>query len=200
MWVFGYIRLINMNENDILSDYLQGLFGIEPLGTEEEHRLSALIQQGDEEALEKLVKHNLRFVPYVVCKMTAWNYGKLPPEDIIAIGNECLLEAGRKWIPTKGCRFTAYAKNFIVKGVTRELDNTSDIIRIPINIKEQIKKLNYAERSLTQVLGRKPKISELATVANMTESKIHRLKGYIAREPVSLDAISAEKHIDEMED
>ena len=189
-----------MSDNDILSDYLQGLFGIEPLETEEEHRLSALIQQGDEDALEKLVKHNLRFVPYVVSKMTAWNYGKLPPEDIIAIGNTCLLESARRWIPSKGCRFTAYAKNFIVKGVTRELDNTSDIIRLPINIKEQIKKLNYTERSLAQVLGRKPKVSEIATVAGMTESKIHRLKGYISREPVSLDALTAEKHIDEIEE
>ena len=67
-------------------------------------------------------------------------------------------------------------------------------------IKEQIKKLNYTERSLAQVLGRKPKVSEIATVANMTESKIHRLKGYISREPVSLDALTAEKHIDEIEE
>ena len=51
-----------MKENDILSDYLQSLYGVEPLEVAEEHRLAKLIAKGDDLALEKLVTHNLRFV------------------------------------------------------------------------------------------------------------------------------------------
>jgi len=186
-----------MKENDLLSDYLKSLYGIEPLTVEEEHELAGKIANGDERALEKLIKHNLRFVVYVVRKMTAWNHGKVPVEDMIAMGNEELFNAGRKWVPKNNARFATYAKTFIFKGVRRQLDNTANIIRLPINIMEQVKKLNYTERSLSQVLGRKPKTSELASIMGVTESKVHQLQGYIAREPVSLDHINQENFTEE---
>jgi RNA polymerase primary sigma factor len=190
-----------LKENDILSDYLRSLYGIEPLTVEEEHELAAKIARGDEQALEKLVRHNLRFVVYVVRGMTAWNHGKVPVEDMVAMGNEELFNAGRRWVPKNNARFATYAKTFIFKGVRRQLDNTANIIRLPINIMEQVKKLNYTERSLSQVLGRKPKVSELAKILDVSEAKIHQLHGYIAREPISLDHINQEKfneeHIDD---
>lgn len=188
------------NNNDILSDYLQGLFGIEPLDKAEEHRLAKLIQEGDEEALDKLVTHNLRLVVYMVTKMSAWQYSKTPVEDILAMGNMGLILAAKKWVPTKNNGFASYAGNYIRRYVTRELDNTSDTIRLPINIKEQIKKMNYTERTLTQVLGRKPKTSEVASVAGFSVSKVNRLKGYISREPISLDALMQDKFLEELED
>lgn len=184
-------------ENDILSDYLQSLYGIELLSTEEEHQLAEKIAQGDEDALDRLVMHNLRFVVFVVRKMTAWQHGKVPVEDMIGMGNEALFFAARKWTPKNNARFATFAKSFIEKGVRRELDNTANIIRLPINIMEQVKKLNYTERSLTQLLGRKPTTSELAKVMNMPESKIHQLHGYIAREPISLDNINQERFSEE---
>jgi len=188
------------NDNDILSDYLQSLYGIEPLSIKEEHDLSKKIQAGDEQALEKLITHNLRFVVYVVRKMTAWHHGKVPVEDIIAMGNEALFTAGRRWIPTNNAKFATYAKSFIEKGVRRELDNTANLIRLPVNIMEAVKKLNYNERALSQVLGRKPKTAELSVLMDLPESKIHQLKGYISREPVSLDHINQEKFLEEREE
>lgn len=186
-----------MREKDILSDYLRSLYGIEPLSTEEEHELATQIANGDEDALEKLILHNLRFVVYIVRKMTAWNHGKVPVEDMIAMGNEALFTAGRRWVPKNNARFATFAKSFIEKGVRRELDNTANIIRLPINIMEQVKKLNYTERSLTQVLGRKPKTAELASIMGVPESKVHLLQGYIAREPISLDNLNQEKFNEE---
>jgi len=186
-----------MKENDILSDYLKSLYGIEPLTTDEEHELAKRIAQGDEGALDKLVHHNLRFVVYVVRKMTAWTHGKVPVEDMVAMGNEALLQAARRWVPTNNARFATFAKSFIEKGVRRDLDNTANIIRLPINIMEQVKKLNYTERSLSQILGRKPKISETAKVMGVPESKIHQLHGYIAREPISLEYIDQERFTEE---
>lgn len=186
-----------MKENDILSDYLRSLYGIEPLTTEEEHELATKIASGDEDALDRLILHNLRFVVYVVRKMTAWNHGKVPVEDMIAMGNEALFTAARRWKPKNNARFATFAKSFIEMGVRRELDNTANIIRLPINIMEQIKKLNYTERSLMQLLGRKPKTAELASIMGVPESKIHLLQGYISREPVSLDNINQEKYNEE---
>jgi RNA polymerase primary sigma factor len=177
----------NEKQSDILSDYLQSLFGIDPLSTEEEHNLAVRIQKGDEKALEKLVKHNLRFVVYLLRNTTSWNYGKTPQEDLLAIGNEQLLISARRWIPKNNARFATYARSFILRGVTRELDNTEKLIRLPVNIMEAVKKMNYNERALSQVLNRRPKISEIATMMGVTEDRVRQLQSYLIREPMSID-------------
>jgi len=105
-----------------------------------------------------------------------------------------------RWTPTNNAKFATYAKPFIFKGVRRELDNTSNLIRLPVNIMEAVKKLNYNDRALTQVLGRKPKTSELASLMDVSEARIHQLRGYISREPVSLDHINQEKFLEEREE
>lgn len=189
-----------MTENDILSDYLQSLYGIEPLTTNEEHDLSKRIQAGDDDALEKLITHNLRFVIYVVRNMTAWNHGKVPVEDMVAMGNEALLIAGRRWKPKNNARFATYAKPFIFKGVRRELDNTANMIRLPINIMESIKKMNYNERALSQILGRKPKPAELAKIMGISENRITQLKSYLNHEPISIDNLNQDEILDDYED
>lgn len=189
-----------MSENDIKTDYLQSLYGIRTLTTQEEHELAEKIQAGDDDALEKLVTHNLRFVPHVVTKMTAWQHGKMPLEDILAIGNEMLLIAAKRWKPHKNVPFAGYARPFIERGVRRELDNTSNIIRLPINIMEELKRMNYNERALSQVLGRKPTVAELATLVGCSTTRIHQLKGYISREPISLDNLNNENLQEESEE
>jgi RNA polymerase primary sigma factor len=181
-----------MSENDIKTDYLQSLYGIRTLSTQEEHELAQKIQEGDDDALEKLVLHNLRFVPHVVTRMTAWQHGKAPMEDILAIGNEMLLTAAKRWKPYKDVPFVGYARPFIERGVRRELDNTSNAIRLPINIMEELKKMNYNDQALSQVLGRKPTVIELATILGVKSERIHQLRGYLNREPISLDNLNNE--------
>ena len=202
---YGIIGVLTTNrtpmiDNDILSDYLQSLYGIEPLTTEQEHELANKIAQGDDEALDKLITHNLRFVVYVVRKMTYWNHGKMPVEDIIGIGNECLLMAGRKWKPKNNAKFATFAKSFIEKGVRRELDNLSNIIRLPMNIVEALKKLNYNDRALSQILGRKPKPAELAKIMGISERKLAQLQSFMTREPISIDHLNTERFSDEQDD
>lgn len=184
-------------ENDIKSDYLKSLYGIEPLTTAEEHELAAKIQQGDDSALEKLVRHNLRFVPHVVTKMSAWEHGKTPEEDLLAIGNEMLLLAARKWKPHKNIRFAGYARTFIELGLKRELNNTANIIRLPVNICLDIKKMNYNEQALAQILGRKPTTPELAKLLGIKKERVHQLKAFINREPISLDNLEQDRHFEE---
>jgi DNA-directed RNA polymerase sigma subunit (sigma70/sigma32) len=187
-------------ETDILSDYLKSLYSINPLSTEEEHLLANRIQQGDKEALDKLIKHNLRFVVYLSRQMTAWNRSNIPVEDIVAIGNEALFKAALRWRPKNNSRFATYAKPFILKGVRRELDNTANMIRLPVNIMESLKRLKYNERTLCQMLGREPNNNELAIIMGVKEQKIVNLKNYFANEPVSIDNLNTERAMDDTDD
>ena len=193
-----------MNEiDDIKSDYLQELLQLDipTLPIAYEHELGHRIQQGDEEAFEELVHHNLRLVLYMVSKkMTAWHHGKTPLEDLIGMGNEALILAARKWVPKKNVRFSSYACFFIRRFVLRELNNTENIIRLPVNIMQAIKKMRYEERVLSQILGREPTIAELAKVLNVNTSRIHQLRGYLSREPISLDSQESEKFNEESEE
>ena len=185
------------NDYDTLNHYLQSLFGIDPRPVEEEHNLAKQIQAGDHRALEKLVKHNLRFVVFLLKNTTAWQHGMTSVEDLINIGNEQLVKSAKRWIPTNNARFATYARSFILKGTRRELDNTSNMIRLPVNVSEQIKKMNYNNRALSQVLGRKPKASEIATMMGVHENVVLKLQSYIGREPVSLESIDEERHMED---
>lgn len=178
--------------NDIKTDYLQGLMreNIPRLSVAEEHKLAEKIAGGDDVALEKLVYHNLPFVLHVVTKMSVWEHSRIEQEDIIAIGNEKLLEAARRWKPYKDVPFAGYARPFIERGVRREIDNTANTIRLPINIVEDIYRMNYNEQVLTQMLGRKPTVPELAQILDCKPEKIHRLRGCVNREPISLDNLN----------
>ena len=132
--------------------------------------------------------------------MTAWNHGKVPVEDMVSMGNEALLVSARRWKPKNNARLATYAKTFIEKGVRRDLDNTANIIRLPINIMEAIKRMSYNDRALTQILGRKPKTQELAKIMRVSEARIAELQSFIAREPISIDHLNTEKVSDEQDD
>lgn len=185
------------NDKNALSDYLRSLYGIKTLPVEEEEELSRRIQAGDDLALEKLIRHNLRFVVSVIKDTPAWHHGSVPMEDLLAMGNEALLKAGRRWVPKNGARFATYAKNFILKDVRRGIDNYGNMIRIPVNVAEEIRKMKYTERILTQQLGREPRVSELADALQVHQSRINKLRGYLLREPVSLDSYNQEKFQEE---
>jgi RNA polymerase primary sigma factor len=189
-----------MSRNDFLTDYLQSLYGIPVLTTEEEYELADRIAGGDDIALERLVKHNLRFVVYTVRKLTAWNHSRVPQEDLIGLGNEALLKSAMSWKPTNGAKFATYAKRFILRGVERGLDNTENLVRIPIKVREEIRKMTYTERALTQTLGRTPTVQELSAILGKTTKRINQLKFYLIQEPTSLDALNLDKLEEEQDD
>jgi DNA-directed RNA polymerase sigma subunit (sigma70/sigma32) len=182
-----------MSKNDFLTDYLQSLYGIPVLDSKDEYVLAAQIQQGDQAALESLVKHNLRFVVFTVRKLAAWNHCKTPQEDLIGMANEGLLKAAMQWQPKNGAKFATYAKGFILRAVERGLDNTDNLVRIPIKVREEIRKMTYTERALTQTLGRNPTTMELSTILGKPVKRINQLKFYLLQEPTSLDALNLDK-------
>ena len=186
--------------DDFLTVYLRSLYGIPVLDSAEEYELAKRIQQGDEEALDRLVTHNLRFVVYTVRKLTAWNHSRTPQEDLLGMGNEALLKAARQWSPTNGAKFATYAKRFIMRGVERGQDDTENLGRIPIKVREEIRKMTYTERALTQTLGRVPNINELSTILGKSTKRVNQLKYYMAQEPTSLDALNLDKLEDDHDD
>ena len=173
-----------------LSDYLKSLYAIHPLTHEEEIVLSQRIQQGDEYALEKLVTHNLRFVVSTIKQTPTWQHSTVPMEDLLGYGNEALIDAAKKWIPKNNARFVTYAKKFILRGVNRAVANTSNLIRLPVNWVEEIRRMKYAERLLTQEIGRTPSSRELADKMGVATKHINHIKTLLMKEPISLDVIN----------
>ena len=183
--------------NDFLTDYLQSLHGIPVLTHEEEYSLADRIAKGDDAAVDKLVRHNLRFVIFIIRKLASWNHSRVPQEDLIGFGNEGLFKAAKKWKPTNGARFATYAKQFIIRAVERGLDNTENIVRVPIKVREEIRKMAYTERAMTNKLGRVPSMAELSSELDKDQKRISQLKFFMLQEPSSLDAINSDKLEDE---
>ena len=180
------------NRKNALTDYLQSLYGIPTLTREQEAELADKIAQGDERALEKLVTHNLRFLVSVIKKMPNWAHSNMPMEDLLSFGNEALINAARAWKPMGKIRFASYAKKFIHYDVNRGVANTKNLIRLPVNITEEIRRVKYTERMLSQELGRDPSEGELANKLGVDIKRIAYINSIISKEPVSLEIFNSE--------
>jgi len=175
-----------------LTDYMQSLYKIPTLTLEDEAKLADLIAQGDEQALEKLVTHNLRFVVSVIKKMPNWAHSNMPMEDLLSFGNEALLHAAQSWKPMGKIRFASYAKKFIHFDVNRGVANTKNLIRLPVNITEEIRRIRYTERVLSQTLQRQPTDTELADKLGIPATRIAYINSILSKEPVSLEIFNSE--------
>ena len=187
------------NKRNSLSDYMRSLYGIPTLSIEEERTLAKLIATGDELALEKLVTHNLRFVVKTIKNTPTWHHSGVDMEDLLGFGNEALLLAARKWKPQGDIRFISYARKVILTEVNRGVANTKNLIRLPVNITEEIRRTKYVERMLTQELQREPTETELAERLGTTTKRIAHLNSILNKEPVSLDSFNAD-HLKEDDD
>src|SRR5215218_5127979 len=134
--------------------YLQDIQKL-PLITdaEEERRLARRAQAGDEKAAERLVTANLRFVISYVKKYQGHG---LDLSELVAIGNEGLLKAVRKFDPEQGVKFISYAVWWVRQAVLKALAEQTRSVRIPLNQNSQLIKLARAQTVLSQVLKRDP--------------------------------------------
>jgi RNA polymerase primary sigma factor len=171
---------------------MRSLYGIPTLSIEEERILADRIAKGDDLALEKLVTHNLRFVVTTIKNTPTWHHSGVDMEDLMGFGNEALLLAARKWKPQDDIRFISYARKVILTEVNRGVANTKNLIRLPVNVTEEIRRTKYAERMLTQELGREPSTHELAQKLGTTPLRIAELNGILNKEPISLENFNTE--------
>lgn len=151
---------------------------------EEERRLARRAQQGDETAAERLVTANLRFVISYVKKYQGHG---LELSELVAIGNEGLLKAVRKFDPDQGVKFISYAVWWVRQAVLKALAEQTRSVRIPLNQNSALIRMGRAATVLTQVLGREPSDEELAQVLEEPVEVIRQARK-ISTVEVSLDA------------
>lgn len=165
--------------------YLQDIQKL-PLITDpaEERRLARLAQKGDEKAAERLVTANLRFVISYVKKYQGHG---LDLSELVAIGNEGLLKAVRKFDPDQGVKFISYAVWWVRQAVLKALAEQTRSVRIPLNQNSQLIRLSRAETILGQVLRRDPTDDEVARLIGETPDNVRAARQMSATE-VSLDA------------
>jgi RNA polymerase primary sigma factor len=167
-----------------LALYLEDIKNHPLLSRAEEAELARRIREGDQLALEKLVRSNLRFVVSVAKKYQ--NLGMTLP-DLIAEGNVGLVRAAQKFDETKGVKFISYAVWWIRQAILKALAENSKTFRLPINRATTLNKISKKEAELTQKLGREPKPEEVAAAMEMDVDEVRKLMN-VSRKSLSLDA------------
>ena len=167
-----------------LALYLEDIKNHPLLTRAEEAELARRIRDGDQLALEKLVRSNLRFVVSVAKKYQ--NLGMTLP-DLIAEGNVGLVRAAQKFDETKGVKFISYAVWWIRQAILKALAENSKTFRLPINRATTLNKISKKEAELTQKLGREPKPEEVAAAMEMDVDEVRKLMN-VSRKSLSLDA------------
>ncbi|HEU4629661.1 MAG TPA: RNA polymerase sigma factor RpoD/SigA [Gemmatimonadaceae bacterium] len=151
---------------------------------EEERRLARRAQQGDQQAAERLVTANLRFVISYVKKYQGHG---LELSELVAIGNEGLLKAVRKFDPDQGVKFISYAVWWVRQAVLKALAEQTRSVRIPLNQNSHLIKLARAETILAQVLKRDPTDAEIARLVDETPESVRACRQMSGIE-ISFDA------------
>ena len=177
-------KSITNRESASLDKYLQEIGREELITVEEEVELAQRIKKGDQEALEKLTRANLRFVVSVAKQYQ--NQGLSLP-DLINEGNLGLIKAAEKFDETRGFKFISYAVWWIRQSILQALAEQSRIVRLPLNQVGSLNKINKALSKFEQENERMPSSDELAEILGIPREKINDTLRVSGRH-VSVDA------------
>ena len=177
-------KSITNRESQSLDKNLQEIGREELITAEMEVELAQKIKQGDQIALEKLTKANLRFVVSVAKQYQ--NQGLTLP-DLINEGNLGLITAAQRFDETRGFKFISYAVWWIRQSILQALAEQSRIVRLPLNQVGSLNKINKAFSRLEQEFERPPSSDELATALELSEDKVKDTMKISGRH-VSVDA------------
>jgi RNA polymerase primary sigma factor len=176
-------KSITNRESQSLEKYLQEIGRVELISTEEEVRLATLIKQGDQKALNRLTKANLRFVVSVAKQYQ--NQGLSLP-DLINEGNLGLIKAAERFDETKGFKFISYAVWWIRQSILQAIAEQARIVRLPLNKVGLSSRIQKAYSQLEQEFEREPSAEELAEVLDMELDEVSATLGLNLRH-VSMD-------------
>ena len=177
-------KQITNRESQSLDKYLQEIGKVDLLTPDEEVTLAQRIREGDQQALEKLTKANLRFVVSVAKQYQ--NQG-LSLGDLINEGNLGLIKAAKRFDETRGFKFISYAVWWIRQSILQALAEQSRIVRLPLNRVGSLNKISKSFSELEQKFEREPSPEEIAEVLELTTSEVvDTLK--ISGRHVSVDA------------
>ncbi len=163
--------------------YLKEIGKVPLLTAEEEIELAQRMEEGDEDAKNRLAEANLRLVVSIAKRYVGRGMLFL---DLIQEGNLGLIKAVEKFDYTKGYKFSTYATWWIRQAITRAIADQARTIRIPVHMVETINKLIRVSRQLLQELGREPSPEEIAEQMNMPVERVREILK-ISQEPVSLE-------------
>ncbi len=162
-------KSITNRNSDSLEKYLHDIGKEELISPEEEVELAKRIKMGDQDALEKLTKANLRFVVSVAKQ---YQHQGLSLPDLINEGNLGLIKAAKKFDETKGFKFISYAVWWIRQCILQALAEQSRIVRLPLNKIGALNKINRAFSQLEQKHEREPSPEEVAAILELPEVKV----------------------------
>ncbi|SFS42370.1 RNA polymerase primary sigma factor [Halolactibacillus miurensis] len=174
---------IGIKINDPVRMYLKEIGRVNLLSAQEEVSLAERIEQGDEEAKQRLAEANLRLVVSIAKRYVGRGMLFL---DLIQEGNMGLIKAVEKFDHRKGFKFSTYATWWIRQAITRAIADQARTIRIPVHMVETINKLIRIQRQLLQDFGREPTPEEIGEEMDLTPEKVREILK-IAQEPVSLE-------------
>ncbi len=176
-------KSITNRESQSLEKYLQEIGKVELITPEEEVKLAKRIKQGDQFALDKLTKANLRFV--VSVSKQYQNQGLSLP-DLINEGNLGLIKAAQRFDETRGFKFISYAVWWIRQSILQALAEQSRIVRLPLNKVGLTNKIQKAFSQLEQEFEREPSADEIAELLELEIDEVNATLGTSARH-VSMD-------------
>ncbi|AIZ65548.1 RNA polymerase sigma factor rpoD (plasmid) [Hymenobacter sp. DG25B] len=177
-------KQITNRESQSLDKYLQEIGKVSLVSIDEEVELAQRIREGDQMALEKLTKANLRFV--VSVSKQYQNQG-LTLGDLINEGNLGLIKAAKRFDETKGFKFISYAVWWIRQSILQALAEQSRIVRLPLNRVGSLNKISRSFSELEQKFEREPSPDEIAELLELSTSEVtDTLK--ISGRHVSMDA------------
>lgn len=177
-------KSITNRETASLDKYLQEIGREELITAEEEVQLAQRIKAGDQLALEKLTRANLRFVVSVAKQYQ--NQGLSLP-DLINEGNLGLIKAARRFDETRGFKFISYAVWWIRQSILQALAEQSRIVRLPLNQVGSLNKISKEASRLEQIYERSPSAEEIADALDLPEDKVSETMRFSGRH-VSMDA------------
>jgi RNA polymerase primary sigma factor len=176
-------KSITNRESESLEKYLQEIGRVDLISAEEEVLLATRIKKGDQKAMDRLVRANLRFVVSVAKQYQ--NQG-LTLSDLINEGNLGLIKAAQRFDETRGFKFISYAVWWIRQSIMQALAEQSRIVRLPLNKVGLTGRISKAYTQLEQEFEREPTPEEIATVLEISTDEVAATMGVSARH-VSVD-------------
>lgn len=194
----GDLDDVSSDESNMVTDsvrlYLREISRAPLLTAQQEVELAQRVEQGDEEAVQRLIRSNLRLVVHVAKRYL--NRG-MPLLDLIQEGNFGLMRAVQKYDWQRGFRFSTYATWWIRQAITRSIADKARTIRLPVHIQDRVRIMNNHWEELSRQLQRAPTDEEVAEAMDISVDNLHTLLNALP-EPISISRPVGEQGEEEL--